>query len=329
VVKIIESVVDDLISQIRVTEFDLPPLATGEWNWINNKYRNEYVYALYNHDWDALRTFLLNPLSPLTAYGLITPINTSTKLNESNNDFFKDLQLFRSNHSTDQFKALEHQYMLKHNWSKYTEAFYAYPDSPRHADFALKILKSLKVKSNPRNGLEIGGGYGGLIYYLRKFGFEGKLLNCDLLETLLVSFVFLRCNGLRVRLCLTKQNLQEALNDQDEELVILITTDLFKYFGEHEQINFVFNSRSFSEMSRSTSTEYLERINLKIKPNIVFSENAEEILFPNSERHIEITQNELTSVLSNYKVSENTRTDYVGGANRYTLRILQRLNLSI
>ena len=76
-VKIIEGVVDELISQIKVAEFDLPPLATGEWNYINNKYRNEYVRALYNQEWGNLRTFLLNPLSLSTAYGLITPIASS------------------------------------------------------------------------------------------------------------------------------------------------------------------------------------------------------------------------------------------------------------
>ena len=326
-VKIIEGVVNELISQIKVAEFDLPPLATGEWNWINNKYRNEYVRALYNREWDDLHTFLLNPLSPLTAYGLITPIASSNKLIEFSDDFLKDLELFRTNHSTDYFMALQHQYLLKHKWSKNTEAHHAYPDSPRHADFALRILQSLKFISNQKIGLEIGGGYGGLIYFLRKFGFEGKLINCDLLETLLVSFVFLRCNGLRVRICLSQQNLVEALNDQDQKLVILITTDLFKYIGEQERISFVFNSRSFSEMSRSTSTEYLERINQIIKPNIVFSENAEEILFPNSERHLEVTQKELTSLLPNYELSDNIRTEYNGGANRYTLRILHRLDL--
>ena len=318
---------DELISQIKVAKFDLPSLATGEWNWINNKYRYEYVRALYNQEWEDLRAFLLNPLSPSTAYGLITPITSSNKLIEFSDDFLKDLELFRTKHSTDHFMALQHQCLLKHKWSKNTEAFRAYPDSPRHADFALKILQSLKIISNQKIGLEIGGGYGGLIYYLRKFGFEGKLINCDLLETLLVSFVFLRCNGLRVRLCLTQQNFLEALNDQDQELVILISTDLFKYIGEQERISFAFNSRSFSEMSRSTSTEYLERINQIIKPNIVYSENAEEILYPNSERHLEVTQKELTSLLTNYGLIDNIRSEYIGGANRYTLRILHRLDL--
>jgi len=138
--------------------------------------------------------------------------------------------------------------------------------------------------------------------------------------------VFLRANGLNVRLCLSQKDLIEALKDENQEQVILITTDLFKYIGKKERISFVFNSRSFSEMSRPTLTSYLERINLIISPNTVFSENAEEILFPNSERHLEITQKELTSVLSNYECVDTIKTEFMGGANRYTLKILNRLN---
>lgn len=59
--KTIEGVVDDLIRQLKVSEFQLSTSATGEWDWINNKYRNEYVWALYNREWDNLRTFLLDP----------------------------------------------------------------------------------------------------------------------------------------------------------------------------------------------------------------------------------------------------------------------------
>jgi hypothetical protein len=324
--KTIEGVVDDLIRQLKVSEFQLSTSATGEWDWINNKYRNEYVWALYNREWDDLRTFLLDPLSPRTAYGMITPVDSSNEVSSFNNDFLKDLELFQSNNSINEIKDLRHEYLLKHPWSKDTEAYFTYPDSPRHAHFALRILQTLKSITSQKIGLEIGGGYGGQIYFLRKFGFDGKLISCDLLETLLVSYVFLRLNGLSVRLCLSQKDLIEALKDENQEQVILITTDLFKYIGDKERISFVFNSRSFSEMSRPTLTAYLESINLAMRPSIVFSENAEEILFPNSERHLEITQKELSSLLSNYELRDKIKTEFMGGANRYSLRILHRLN---
>jgi hypothetical protein len=321
--KTIEGVVDDLLRQLKESEFQSSTSATGEWDWINNKYRNEYVWALYNRQWDDLRTFLLDPLSSRTAYGMITPVDSSNEVSSFNNDFLKDLELFQSNNS---IKALRHEYLLIHPWSKDTEAYFTYPDSPRHAHFALRIIQTLKKITGQKIGLEIGGGYGGLIFFLRKFGFDGKLINCDLLETLLVSYVFLRLNGLSVRLCLSQKDLVEALKDEDQEQVILITTDLFKYIGEKDRISFVFNSRSFSEMSRPTLTTYLKSINQIMRPSIIFSENAEEILFPNSERHLEITQQELTSVLSSYELTDKIKTEFMGGANRYTLRILNRLN---
>lgn len=80
-------------------------------------------------------------------------------------------------------------------------------------------------------------------------------------------------------------------------------------------------------MSHETSTRYMESLDLRIKPDIVFSENAEKLLFPNSERHREIIQTELSLMLSNYKMTDNIRTNFMGGANRYMLRIFQRLNL--
>jgi len=324
-VETIEGVVDDLIRQLKVSEFQLSSSASGEWDWINKKYRNEYTWALYSREWDDLRTFLLDPLSSKTAYGMITPVDCSNEVSFFNNDFLKDLELFQSNNSINEIKALSHEYMPKHPWSKDTEAYFTYPDSPRHAQFALRIIETLKSVTGQKIGLEIGGGYGGQIYFLRKFGFDGKLISCDLLETLLVSYVFLRLNGLSVRLCLYQKDLIDALKDEDLEQVILITTDLFKYIGERERVSFVFNSRSFSEMSRSTLTTHLEGINLTMKPSIVFSENAEEILFPNSERHLEITQEDLTSILSNYELREKLKTEFMGGANRYSLRILYRL----
>lgn len=191
-----------------VCDFDLLPPATGEWDWINKKYRNEYISALYTRDWASLRSFLLDPLSAMTAYGIITPVDNSNIVDVFNNNFLKDVELLKSTHTVNEFEALRHNYLFKHPWSDATEPHSTYPDSPRHAHFALCIIQSVTIE---KIGLEIGGGYGGLCYFLIKFGFAGKHINCDLLETILVSYIFLRCNGVKVTLCLTKEDLIVAL----------------------------------------------------------------------------------------------------------------------
>lgn len=170
----IEVVVNDLISQLKSSEFNLPPLATGEWNWINNKYRNEYVRAIYNRQWDDLRTHLLNPLSPSVAYGIITPVDSSNEDSIFNNDFLQDLELFRSRHLIDEFEALKHEYLLKHPWSMDTEPYFTYPDSPRHADFALRIIQVVKNVTGQKIGLEIGGGIWGPNLFFKKVWFRRK-----------------------------------------------------------------------------------------------------------------------------------------------------------
>ena len=99
-------------------------------------------------------------LSPRTAYGMITPVDSSNEVSSSNNDFLKDLELFQSNNSINEIKDLRHEYLLKHPWSKDTEAYFTYPDSPRHAHFALKIIQTLKSITSQKIGLEIGGDMG-------------------------------------------------------------------------------------------------------------------------------------------------------------------------
>jgi hypothetical protein len=56
----------------------------------------------------------------------------------------------------------------------------------------------------------------------------------------------------------------------------------------------VFNSSSFSEMSRDTINYYFDWINNKIKPKYIFHQNSNVLLFPNSKRHIEILASQLS-----------------------------------
>jgi hypothetical protein len=259
-------------------------------------------------------------LDSKVAYGIVTPIDSSNENAAFNNNFWSDLSLYKSLYGEESLEDLKHRECLKHPWSRHTEIHMTYPDSPRHADFARQLLQ---VVPPVKVGVEIGGGYGGMIYFLKKFGFKEKLVNCDLLETLLVAYVFLSFNQIRVELCFTPEDLVQAMNSDAE--VILIIPTLFGALRECSDIGFVFNSRSLSEMSESQSTEYLETINSKLTPNFFVSENAEELLFPDSIRHVEIIQDDLALHLSNYQLISRQRTSFMGGAGRYATRVYTKV----
>jgi hypothetical protein len=314
--------VEELVTKLQKSDLGVPN-ASGEWSWLNENHRKNYVEALYSGNWKKLQTLLSDPLHPETAYGMITPITLTEKLNESldTNNFATDLELFCSLYPRENLELLKHESLLPHPFSKYTESLMTYSDSPRHAHFA-KILID-KVAPN-QIGVEIGGGYGGLVYFLKKFGFRNQLINCDLLESLLVAYVFLNFNGIKTVLCLTREDLLLAVGGDSE--VILITPNLFDSIADLDEIGFVFNSRSLSEMSSLTCSNYLRIINLKIMPEFFVSENAEELIFPESERHLEITQDEISKLLTNMQLTENLRTRFMGGSNRYTLRTYKRFN---
>ena len=288
----------------------------GEWSWIGKNQRAGYLESIYGSDHSRLSEFLLNPLDTEAAYGLITPVNANPLNSKFLNEFEKDLGTYKDLFGTHSLEELKHKYLLQHPFQNHTEQFYCYPDSPRHAYSAKRISIFTEVSGV---GLEIGGGYGGLITYLNKFGHLGKLINCDLFETLLIAYVFLRFNGIDVNLCLTSDDFYRAFDSSVK--VLLITPEVLEELSEIENLQFVFNSRSLSEMSRDQSLAYLNQINHRLQPKVIFLENAEWLEYPESARHIEVTQDEFATALSNYDLIQNSKSIFMGGAGRYSERI--------
>ncbi len=313
----LSGIVKELISLLKSSQIGIPR-ANGEWTYLNDNFRAEYLTSIYSRNWNHLELLLNDPLSFQTAYGMMTPVNKSKEYisDKDSNDFDSDIRLFRAIHGRSQLEELKHSNLLPHPFSEHTEKSCAYPDSPRHAHFAKKILGYVNLE---RIGIEIGGGYGGLIYYLISFGFRGKLINCDLLESLLVAYVFLRYNGISVDLCFTREEFILAQARKTE--VILITPDLFDIIADLDGPAFVFNSRSLSEMSAENCFDYLKITNERIQPEFFMSENAEELLFPDSKRHVENIQEEIWKELTSFILIENSRTLFIGGSGRYTLRV--------
>jgi hypothetical protein len=310
-----EHIVGELIAQLNTSRVTTS-VGGGEWAWIGENQRAGYLESIDTADTEKLSGYLLNPLSMDTAYGLITPVDMNAPSDARSNDFQKDLETYKDSSGTHQLEDLVHPILLPHPFESFTQEFCCYPDSPRHA-YSAKRINGIIGTSGV--GLEIGGGYGGLLYYLNKFGYSGKLINCDLVETLLIAYIFLRVNGIAVKLCLTTEDYQTAFESNAK--VLLITPEVLDKLSVIDNLQFVFNSRSLSEMARSQSTTYLSQINENFQPKLVFLENAEWVEYPDSIRHVEVTQDEFAAQLSNYRLMENSKSKFMGGAGRYSERI--------
>lgn len=290
----------------------------GEWNWIHSTKTRKYVISI-SEDRKLLKNFLKSPLKSDCAYGLLTPVTTEKR--DSDNSFQSDVNLIYDMTEKTNANFLEHTILFKNDYTKFCKAYKCYPDSPRHYFFAQQISALVDTS---RVGVEIGGGYGGLLYYLIKNKYAGKLVNCDLIESLLISYMFLNSNGIETILCVTDSQLQAAFLSQAK--IILITPNLFPSLPVHSSIEFIFNSRSLSEMSFVQVDEYLNVVNRTLLPKFFLSENAEELLFPNSIRHIEILQSSIAELLSNYELIHDFKSKFSGGSGRYSTKIFQHIS---
>jgi hypothetical protein len=309
------SAIDEVIELLSRRNFPLG-IASGEWSYINQYHKIEYIELLQNKNYEGLRQKLNNLFDDSISFGLITPVTENLESKEHGNSFLQDLATFKDLNSNLSLEDLRCKFVPRHRYSTFTEPFSCFPDSPRHAHTALNLIT---LANNFGFGLEIGGGYGGQAFYLKKFGFLGKVLICDLLETLIAAFVFLRSQDLSVALCFDREEFLKEFEKSTE--IILFTPNLLMDLSRIQNVAFVSNSRSLSEMSKIHAFEYLNLINDKLKPPIFFSENAEILAFPNSERHIEIVQQDLQKQLSNYRLYSNSPSLFSGGNWRYSERI--------
>jgi len=294
--------------------------ALGEWAWIHSTKTKRYVTSIAE-DHKVLSDFLKEPLQQSCAYGLITPVETYENLSKiQSNSFLSDIGIIENIEGESSITFLRQSIFLKNEYSRFCKRYKCYSDSPRHLFFANQICQ---LTDTSKVGIEIGGGYGGLIYYLVKKDYSGKLINCDLLESILISYMYLNLNGVETKLCVTNEQLSSAYLSQAK--VILITPNLFSDLETYIPIGFVFNSRSLSEMSQVQVDDYLRAVNSSLKPQFFISENAEEVIFPDSVRHIEITQSSISERLSNYSLVRRYRSKFAGGSNRYGTRVYERL----
>ena len=147
------------------------------------------------------------------------------------------------------------------------------PDSPRHYHHA-KILKRWgeRVSSKPVI-LEIGGGYGGVAHYYSQLLKDFCYINCDLEDSLIISYYFLKTSFLSVgetldRLC--EWRFDKDISHTASDFVFV---PAHNFEAIHMAPDIVYNCNSFSEMTEDQVDKYFWLIR-KLSPKIIFHQNA-------------------------------------------------------
>ena len=165
---------------------------------------------------------------------------------------------------------------------------------------------------------EIGGGYGGLILQLLKRNFKDIYINIDILETLLINYYFLR-KYTKKKIILCDLENPKKFNNQN---IYLATTSYFSKLKV--KIDIIFNSNSFSEMSKNDVIYYFKYINI-LKSKYIYHQNSNFLLFPNSLRHIEILAKDFPINKKKYKLILKSMSMFGSGSGRYREYLYKRI----
>ena len=284
---------------------------SGEWEYLNKTKRQNYLKALLKADIKKLVSIFSNLFRNDISYGIVTP----SYYDIVNKEKFKS-QILQDIDTAIEFSNLKYlkQISLNKNignpFGIDIKNRIVMPDTPRHSYFASKIKNYAKNKNNFKF-LEIGGGYGGLARILFNFNKKITYFSIDLLEGCFIQYYFLKKCGFKV-------NLVKKVEDIRQKQINLIVFDKeLKILKKIGKCDFVFNSRSFSEMDKNILNKYINVINNFIKPNYIYHENSNFLLFPKSKRHIEILGKDFKFSKKKYNLEYFNISPFSGGSGRY------------
>lgn len=283
----------------------------GEWEYLNKKKRKNYLKALLNADKKKLELIFSNLFKNDISYGIVTPSFKDIK----NKNKFKS-QILRDIDSSIEFSNLRYSEQISLNknigspFGILIKDKVIMPDAPRHFYFAKRIKNYIKNNHNFKL-LEIGGGYGGLARILFSISKNVTYFSIDLLEGIFIQYYFLKKCGFKV-------NLIKKIKDIKKNQINLIVFDQnFNMLKKIGKCDLVFNSRSFSEMERNILNKYIEIINKTIKPDHIYHENSNFLMFPKSKRHIEILGKDFKFNKQKYFLENFNISPFSGGSGRY------------
>ena len=292
---------------------------TGEWEWLQNRKQNNFIDALYKGKIDIVSEFLTNMFKNEATYGYLSPsfldavsipetVKSDILCNIDTCFEFSDIT-----NVVDLTSDFGNPYGLKIGKD------FVLPDTPRHFYYSYNISKLLENVVAPIL-IEIGGGYGGLCLQNWK-RFEGNctIVNMDLFPALVVTYFYLTKNKIPVNLVTGKKCVVKK-----KMVNLILANEVKNIWRKVPKSDLIFNSRSLCEMDENTISEYFNLINSS-KTKFFYHENSNYLLFPNSERHVEVVADKFPIDKRKFRLSSKCLSPFTGGSGRYREYIYQGL----
>lgn len=294
---------------------------TGEWDWLQKNKQSNFINALKKRDVEEIKNYFSNMFRNEVTYGYLSPSYTDVLDQEMqvSSDILCNVDACFEFTDLAREKTIGTPPIFGNPYGLKIEDKVILPDTPRHFYYAYKVSQILESISEPTI-VEIGGGYGGMCAQLSK-RYEGvskcTIINIDLLPGLLASFYFLKVQGLPV-------NLVKNNNDFQKDVINLVPAGNLKFLDSiKSQLDLVFNSRSLCEMAIETNREYLNFIN-ESASKYFYHENSNFLLFPDSNRHIEILAEDFPIDKEIFALKHMSLTPFTGGDGRYREYLYKR-----
>ncbi len=319
-----EEIVKDIIEIYQMYSHQLL-LAGGEWAWIQENKQNEYKKNLAHGNKEALITMYQNFFRNQISFGISAPDSDSESTRRDLvNDTLLDLDTLREFCGDIPLSELNTPF-IGNPFGVLIDSSLILYNSCRHYYHAHKIKELTENIKRPVI-LEIGGGYGGVFYYLNRLTKNYCYIVCDLAETLFTNYYFTKKWSHMFHKELKIKWVMEGEitpNDTIKNDLILVPS------GNHRNIkcgfDVAYNSNSFSEMSFKDISDYFETIHQN-QPTYIFHQNSNFKLWENSSRgHTEVLAKEFP-IPNEYKLIYQAISPWSGAGGRYREYLYQHIN---
>ena len=294
---------------------------SGNWEWIFDNKKKAFVRALEQGDAESVNNFLAGFFQNESSYGIVSYSALQNK-SEAHSAILRDAATFRDL-CGDDFAVLRVP-DVGEPWGVEIEGALVLPDAPRHYHHSTR-LRALGAESPI---FEIGGGYGGVFWYLWSGATRPSCyLNCDLIEALVVFYYFVHkcCEVAGIAPPRTKWTQQATASELASNDLVLMPAGPGVNI-ERASVGTVYNSNSLSEMGGDDVAFYFDLIE-SCDPRFIFHQNSDQPLW-NIQRGARRNHQEVLSrdfpVADRYDEVYKVMSPWIGGAGRYREYLYQR-----